>query len=100
MYKLLANDANRGSVHMFLNSIKSKLKQLLDVKWKKHPSLKGTFELVALFFMFKNDTQKPKSLGTKNIPIYFNYDFDRFEVEEYQGRDSRWAFFTYFVFRS
>lgn len=101
-YKILADDLNQGSLDMFLNSIKSKLKLLLDDSVIKHTCIKVNFELFSIFLLFKNDTQELKSQGTKNIVIYLSYDFDNLfekissnlkkKLEEFQERDSGWAF--------
>lgn len=101
-YRIVADDLTQGSLDTFLNSIRGKIKLLLDENIQKHTCIKVNFELFSIFLLFKNDTQEVKSQSTKNIPIFYTYNFDTLfedvtsnlkkKVEEFQERDSGWAF--------
>lgn len=86
----------------FFNSMRSRVKSLLDDSLKIHTSIKVNFELYAIFLLFKDDRQEIKSFATKNFPIHLNYNFNelystvenhlRKNLEEFQERDSGWSF--------
>lgn len=91
-------------LELFLNSIRDKIKTLVDKSLKEHISLKINFEYFALFLMVKNDSQEIKSFGTKNYTIHQNYEYDSLitqvrnalvkKIEEFQDRDSGWTFLS------
>lgn len=103
-YKLSAQDTDQVSVDVFLSSIRSKIELLIIECLKKHVCIKVNFELYSKFLLFKNNEQEIKSFGTKNIPIYNNYDFEslftsvmdtlRTKIDEFEDRDSGWAFLS------
>lgn len=99
-YRIAATDET--TAEMFLNSIRDKVRNLINESLKKHTCIKINFELFSIFFMFKNNTQEIKSFSTKNVSIYFNYDFKSFfssivntlinKSQEFEERDSGWTF--------
>jgi hypothetical protein len=102
-YRISArNDESLGSIDTFMNSIRNKIKWLLDDSITKHTCVKVNFELFGMFLMFKDNSQVMKSFGTKNKILYLSYDFEALfseivnslkkKYEEFQDRDSGWAF--------
>lgn len=102
-YRISAsNDQSLGSIDAFMNSIRDKIKRLLDNSLMKHTCVKVNFELFGMFLMFKDNSQSMKSFGTKNKILYRSYDFEALfcelvnclkkKSEEFQDRDSGWAF--------
>lgn len=90
------------STSLFFMNIKNKVKSLLDQSLQKHTCIKVNFEFYANFIMMSNDNQDIKSFATQNIPLHFNYDFNKYfseienilikKMESFQQRDSGWSF--------
>lgn len=101
-YRISAvTEKDQSSLQAFFDSLRIRVKLLLDQAIKNHKCVKVNFELFALFLLFKNDAQEIKSFGVKNSLLFSNYDFDTFFDDivnrllkkscEFQERDSGWT---------
>ena len=76
-YRIVAPEGDElYSTRLFFDNMQDRIKKLIDRSLRIHTSVKVNFELFAIFVMFKDDRQEMKSFGTKNVPIFFNYDFN------------------------
>lgn len=94
--------SNACPPNIYLRSLRSRVRELIEARIGSFNSVKVNFELFAEFSLPKNDEREIKSFATPNILIHKHYDFDDIyksavnlivaKIDEFQARDSGWSF--------
>lgn len=104
-YRVFGSDELEFAIpELFLDTLTSKLENIIKKSLIKHVCLKINFEYFGNFLLFKDNKEETKSFTTKNFTVHQNYKFSELyqkvindlkkRIEEFEERDSGWAFLS------